>query len=53
MVFLKDKNMKFRLVNLDVRPDFAIWKSWDKRNHLSHNKKAMRKRTHICVDILN
>ena len=31
MVYLKDKNIKFRLVNLDFRPDFAIWKSWDKR----------------------
>mgnify|MGYP001593856350 CR=1 FL=1 len=31
MVYLKDKSMKFRLLNLEVRPDFAIWKSWEKR----------------------
>lgn len=29
--YLKDKNIKFRLRNLEVRPDFSIWKSWDKR----------------------
>lgn len=32
MEFLKEKDMKFRLKNLEVRTDFAIWKSWDKRN---------------------
>ena len=38
MVYLKDKNFKFRLRNLDVRPDFAIWKVWDKRgNELKDN----------------
>ena len=31
MVYLRDKSMKFRLVNLDVRPEFAIWKAWDRR----------------------
>ena len=29
--YLKDKNMNFRLKDLESRPDFSIWKSWDKR----------------------
>ena len=29
--YLKDKNMKFRLKDLNVKLEFSIWKSWDKR----------------------
>lgn len=31
MVFLKDKTIKFRLKDLEAKPDFSIWKAWDKK----------------------
>ena len=31
MVYNRDKNIKFRLKDLNTRPEFSIWKSWDKK----------------------
>ncbi len=30
--FYKEKNMKFRLKDMESKSDFSIWKGWDKRN---------------------
>jgi len=32
MEWIREKNISFKLVNLEIREDFAIWKSWDKRS---------------------
>ena len=31
MAYYKERNMKFRLKNLETTPQFTIWKAWDKR----------------------
>lgn len=34
MDWLREKNISFKLANLEAKEDFTIWKAWDKRNEV-------------------